>query len=332
MESIYVVGSNSFSGSHFVRLALAEGFRVVGVSRSPEPHPLFLPYLRPDESRPDNFSFLRADLNRDPDRIADAMERDRPAYVVNFAAQGMVAESWRHPEQWFRTNLIGHVALHDRLRGRNWLKKYVHVSTPEVYGSTGAGPIRENRVYRPSTPYAVSKAACDLSLAAFFQAYGFPVVTTRAANVYGPGQRLYRIIPRTILRLLDGGTLELHGGGLSTRCFAHIADVARATLALALRGEPGEIYHISSGRRLSIRELVFMIGGILGVDADKHVRATGDRLGKDMSYQLDDGKIRTRLGWRDEVDLDAGIRETAEWVKRNFAVLKTLPQDYRHKE
>ena len=108
------------------------------------------------------------------------------------------------------------------------------MTTPEVYGSTDGGWIKEHNHFAPSTPYAVSRAACDLHLHSFHQAYGFPVVFTRAANVYGPGQQLYRIIPRALLSARTGESMQLHGGGHSVRAFIHIKDVVRATGVLLL--------------------------------------------------------------------------------------------------
>ena len=116
---------------------------------------------------------------------------------------------------------MAQVALHDVLREKTYLQKYVHVSTPEVYGSTDGGWIKEHNHFAPSTPYAVSRAACDLHLQSFYEAYGFPVVFTRAANVYGPGQQLYRIIPRTLLSTRTGKPMKLHGGKFRTILYTH---------------------------------------------------------------------------------------------------------------
>lgn len=329
-EHIYILGSNSFSGAHFVRHALEAGYRVTGVSRSEEAHPVFLPYLRPDGSRPDDFTFLQADINTDMERIRERMQDDKPAYVVNFAAQGMVAESWLHPEQWLRTNALSPLALYEFLRKADWLRKFVQISTPEVYGST-RGMVRESICYDPSTPYAVSKAAADMNLRAFWKRYGFPVVFTRAANVFGPCQRLYRIVPRAVLRFLTGGVLELHGGGSSVRSFIHIRDVAEATLRAMRAGVPGEIYHVSTTRALSIRELVFRIADIVGVDAERHIRVVGERPGKDAAYLLDSSHIRKELGWQESATLEDGIADTVAWVRDNLDTLRGLPQDYEHK-
>ena len=232
-RTILVIGSNSFSGASFVDYALEQGARVLGASRSEEPHRVFLPYRW--SGRDANFRFFPYDINHHLDEIMALVQAERPSAVVNFAAQSMVAESWANPDHWFQTNAVATVKLHERLRHCDFLDRYVHVTTPEVYGST-EGFIGEDTPFNPSTPYAVSRAAADMSLKTFFDAYTFPVVSTRAANVYGPGQQLYRIIPRTILFLRTGRTLELHGGGVSRRSFIHIRDVSDATWRIMLEG------------------------------------------------------------------------------------------------
>lgn len=121
-----------------------------------------------------------------------------PTHVVNFAAQSMVGESWQNPDRWMMTNFVSMVRLHERLRRYDGLERYVHVTTPAVYGST-EGWIRGDHPFNLPTPYVVSRAAGDMSLRSYHQAYGFPVVSTRAASVYGPGQRPHRIVPRTVL-------------------------------------------------------------------------------------------------------------------------------------
>lgn len=328
MEKALIIGSNSFSGASFVSHLLRDGAEVVGISRSTEPPAALLPYKWHDHAR---FRFYPLDLNRDLDAILDVVHDFRPAYVVNFAAQSMVAESWQHPGDWFRTNVVANVELHDRLRRCDFLKKYVHVSTPEVYGSC-QGSVREDAPCNPSTPYAVSRAACDMSLMSFFRAYRFPVVFTRAANVYGPGQQLYRIIPRAILFIRLGRKLPLHGGGASVRSFIHIRDVADGTWRVARDGRPGEIYHLSTPRLISIRVLVERICQRMGVAFPDHVDVVGERLGKDAAYILDSTKARETLGWRDTVDLEAGIDETIAWVDRNIDDLKNMPFDYVHRK
>lgn len=323
-----VLGSNSFSGAGFVRHLLAEGHSVIGASRSDEPPAALLPYRWNSSSA--NFRFHKIDLNHDLDAMVGLLERERPPYVVNFAAQSMVAESWHNPDHWFMTNVVSTVRLHDKLRRMSFIERYVHVTTPEVYGST-SGDVREDAPFNPSTPYAVSRAAADMSLRSFHAAYGMPVVFTRAANVYGAGQQLYRIVPRTILNVRLGRKLQLHGGGVSERSFIHVQDVAEATYRIAREGRNGECYHISTDRIVSIRDLVDMICTKLGVPFDGVVEIVGDRLGKDAAYRLDSTKLRTELGWTDKVSLEEGLAETTLWVDRYLPDLAKLPSSYIHK-
>ena len=177
---------------------MSEGHEVVGVSRSDELNPVFLPYHWGPAERLKKFSFLRMDLNEKAEEIGRLAREQNLAWVANFAAQSMVAESWLTPVHWYQTNVVANVRLHEELRKWDGLKKYLHVTTPEVYGSC-SGVVREDAPFNPSTPYAASRAACDLHLMTFFKRYNFPVVFTRAANVYGPGQQLYRIVPRAAL-------------------------------------------------------------------------------------------------------------------------------------
>ncbi|MAR08816.1 MAG: dTDP-glucose 4,6-dehydratase [Blastopirellula sp.] len=334
---ILVLGSNSFSGSHFVAEALRAGHNVWGVSRSTEPHQVFLPYrwpLKDDSSglaTAENFCFQSIDLNTQLNQLLELIDRVQPELVINFAAQGMVAESWLNPTHWYKTNVVAQVALHDALRQKTFLQKYVHVTTPEVYGSSDGEWIKEHNHFQPSTPYAVSRAACDLHLQSFHEAYGFPVVFTRAANVYGPGQQLYRIIPRTLLSARTNKPMQLHGGGQSVRSFIHIQDVVRATLQLANEGEPGSTWHLSTRESCSIRELVEQICRKAKADFNALVENSHERLGKDQSYLLDSTSMRQVHGWYEDYTLEAGLQETLEWVDANLATLKTLPWNYQHK-
>jgi dTDP-glucose 4,6-dehydratase len=327
-ERLIIIGSNSFSGSHTVAQALREGCEVVGISRSPEPHPAFLPYRW--GSAPGRFTFHQLDLNHDLDGILELVDAFRPDHVINFAAQSMVAESWQHPEHWMETNVVATVRLHDGLRRRSFLKKYVHVSTPEVYG-TCQGLIAESTSYNPSTPYAVSRAAADLSLMTFLRNYGFPVVFTRAANVFGPGQQLYRIIPRALLLFLTGRRLQLHGGGRSVRSFIHIQDVAEGTLAAARKAAPGEIFHLSTRVNISVRALVEQLAARVGVRFEDVVEMVDDRPGKDSAYLLDSSKARAQLGWEPRRTLAEGIEDTLGWINDHRDALLAQPADYVHK-
>jgi dTDP-glucose 4,6-dehydratase len=327
-EKYLILGSNSFSGATMADHLAAEGHDVLAASRSEEAHPAFLPYKW--QARPGRVRFTRIDHNHDLAELKTLLERERPTHVVNFAAQSMVGESWLHPDHWMMTNVVSAVRLHELLRNYDGLVRYVHVTTPEVYGSTD-GWVSESAPFNPSTPYAVSRAASDMSLRTYFANYKFPVVFTRAANVYGPGQQLYRIVPRTIVAAVGGEKLRLDGGGKSVRVFIHMSDVADATVRIGREGRLGDDYHISGHELISIRTLVETILKQLGKRFDDCVEIAPERPGKDTAYMLDTSKLRNELGWRDTVSLEKGIEDVIRWADRFKSELAKLPSKYVHK-
>jgi dTDP-glucose 4,6-dehydratase len=299
---IVVIGASSFSGRAFVRHLRAQGKQV--------------------------FELSRPDIDLRDKELDGFLGVIRPEYIVNFAALNMVGESWRYAQNYYRTNVEGVSRVVDSLRTANWLKMFVQVSTPEVYGSTETF-IKEGHPFNPSTPYAVSRAAADMHLMALHKQYGFPVCFTRTVNVYGPEQQPYRIIPKTVLSVLKGKKLKLHGGGQSTRSFIHIRDVAEATSLVMFGGKPGETYHISTKQQTSIRGLVFDVAKQLGRKFEDFVEDEVERPGKDMAYQLDDSKIRSDLGWMDLISFERGLEETVDWFAERANEYESL--EYVHK-
>jgi len=323
-----VLGSNSFAGAAFVARAVSDGANVIGFNRSAESSPIFLPYR--DLKTGGSYTFFQADINHDRDVILAQLDKFRPQIVVDFAGQGMVAESWQNPAQWYTTNVVAKVQLHDELRRRDWMERYVRVSTPEVYGSQES-LLKETWQYNPSTPYAVSHAAVDMSLRAFHKQYDFPVIFTRFANFYGPGQQLYRIVPRTIIYALSGKKLQLHGGGTSVRAFICGADVADALMRTIDSGVVGDAYHFSPERFLSIRKVIEVICERMDIEFSELVELAPDRPSKDQAYLMDSTKARSTLGWQESVTFEHGVDQTVQWVKESIDEISSLPLNYIHK-
>ncbi len=327
MNEILVLGSNSFSGNAYLA-ELSKTNRVVAVSRSPRLNPAIdrltgSSYLA-------NIDFERWNLNEEPDKIIDLILEREIKTVINFAAQSMVGQSWEFPEDWYQANVTSFSKLLTRLSKVTQLDKFIQFTTPEVYGSTN-GWVTENFNFAPNTPYAISRAAGDWHLKALYDNFGFPVVFTRAANVYGSGQPLYRIIPRVIVSALMGRKIPLQGGGKSVRSFIHIQDVNSALEKIQNFGIPGESYHISTNSLVTIRQLVEVIAVKLGIDFEDLVEITPDRPGKDFAYQLDSTKIRSEMLWEDTISLSQGIDLTIDWAKGNIEELSKMPLDYTHR-
>lgn len=305
-DCIAVVGASSFSGRWFCNAARAAGYSVLEFSR-----PTY-------------------DLNVNATRIALEIAKARAPYIVNFAALNVVADSWKHFEDYYRTNVIGIARFVGAIGAGSYLRRFLQVSTPEVYGTTRAF-LKEGAPFNPSTPYAISRAAADFHLAALFRSGGFPVLFTRTVNVYGSSQQPYRVIPKTVLKILRGERLRLEGGGVSTRSFIHIDDYSRAALEVLESGDVGETYHVATPVQTSIRDLVAKICALMAVDFADAVEIAPERVGKDMAYQLDDARIRLELGWYDRISLDDGLRSTVRWFVENARHYAGHSLEYEHK-
>lgn len=329
MSKYVVIGSNAFSGQDFVDLLLDDPSRqVIGISRSPEKPDFMLRYR--GHGNVGNFRFRQLDMNRDMDAMLAFLDAERPEYIVNFAAQSEVAPSWEHPEHWFETNTVALARFINHLRRQGYLKRYLHVSSPEAYGSC-SGTVTETTPDNPSTPYAASKAAADMLIQVYQKQYGFPALFVRATNVYGGRQQLFKIIPRSMIYVKTGRRIQLHGGGIAVKSYIHIRDVSRGELAILHHGDIGERYHISPDRGVAVRDVVRTICERMGKRFEDAVDVAPERPGQDAAYVIDSSKARRKFGWKPEIDLDQGIAETASWVEANWAEIARQPLDYQHK-
>ena len=327
-RKIVVIGSNSFSGSDFIDLLLNdEQNEVIGISRSPEKSALFLPYKRRQEV---NFKFYQTDLNKDMPRIIGLLDSFEPEYVANFAAQSEVAPSWEHPDQWFQTNVVALARLTNALKDREYLKRYVHISSPEVYGAC-EGRVTESAPLNPSTPYAASKAAADLFLVTLVKNFQFPLIMIRSTNVYGAHQQLFKIIPRSVIYLKMGKKIALHGGGHAVKSYIHIRDISRGELLAMEKGRAGAIYHLSPDGGYAVRDVVRMICDLMGRDFKASAVAVGERLGQDAAYVIDSTQAHEEFGWSPKISLEEGLARVIAWVEDNWGQIQRESLEYIHK-
>lgn len=302
-ESVLVIGASSFTGKHFCAYAKERGATVIEASL------------------------------RDSSALLEHL-RNHPDYVVNFAALNVVAPSWEYPEDYIHVNVELQLPIWDSICHRP-PKKYVHISTPEVYGST-RGSVEESAPYNPSTPYAASRTAAELMLKCYHKERGAPVVFTRACNVYGPGQQLYRLIPKVIASIKKEIRFPLEGGGKSRRAFCHVYDVCDATWRVMKYAPAGSAWHIAPiGKQKRICDIVYMICREMGSAFDDVVTMMPERPGKDFVYQLRSGPLRHLEGeadyWTDTINLKRGIAQVIAWINRDWKTLKNEPLDYEFK-
>ncbi len=324
-----ILGSNSFSGFSFIKFLLKKNKKVLGISRSKLPKEL-KSYINIFKNK--RFKFYQLDLNKNLDEIIKIINKqDEKFNIINFSSQSMVAQSWLKPLDWYKTNVISQIKLVEQIKNNKKLRCYLNFSTPEVYGSTNS-IIKENFNFSPSTPYANSRATFDHHLLNLYKFFKFPVIFTRASNVYGPGQKLYRIIPKTIISLLLNKKIPLNGGGKSIRNFIYIDDVSIAIYKILNHPSFGSSYHISSNQFVSIEQLVKLICKIMKKNFNTSVKILPENKGKDFAYKLSSNKLRKEFNWKPSINLNYGIKETIIWVNNNFEDLKKLNLIYKHKK
>ena len=330
MKSCLVIGSNSFAGSDFIDYLLNKNFKVYATSRNKEIRTEHLRYK--ENKKLKNFKFYKINLNirKDISKLIKIIKVKKIQYITNFAAQGMVAESWINPQDWYLTNVVSNSILIKELAKLKILK-YLNFSTPEVYGNTSS-LIKERNIFAPTTPYAISRSAQDFNLLAYYKTYNFPVVFTRAANIYGPYQQSYRIIPKVIISILTNKKIPIHGKGDTLRSFIYMPDVSRALYKILLdKKNLGETFHISSKRFISILELTKLINKLMNVK-NKNTYHVEERDGKDLKYTLNSNKIRNYYSWSEKTNLEEGIINTMNWIKKNLNFFKKASLKYSHKK
>jgi dTDP-glucose 4,6-dehydratase len=303
---VVVTGGAGFIGSHFVRMTLNEHPDATVVVLDKLTYAGNLRNLEDIAGSP-RYTFFEGDI-ADPD-AAGAAARGADV-VVNFAAESHVDRSLATPETFVETNVKGVlVMLGASLRAG--VRRFVQVSTDEVYGSAAEGSFDESAPLRPTSPYSASKAAGDLMALAFHASHSLDVVITRGANTYGPNQYPEKLIPLFVTNALDDQPLPLYGDGLQVRDWLHVEDHCRAIDTVLRHGEAGAVYNIGGAAEMTNAEITRLILHRLG-KPESLIRHVSDRPGHDRRYSLDDSRLRA-LGWRPAVPFREGLEATIDW-------------------
>ncbi|MEV5772492.1 dTDP-glucose 4,6-dehydratase [Streptomyces antimycoticus] len=314
---IFVTGGAGFIGSQFVRALLAEEPAVSGGASVTVFDKLTyagnLANLAPVAGHP-GYRFVQGDICD-----AEAVDRAMAGHdaVVHFAAETHVDRSIVRPGPFVTTNVLGTHVLLDAAR-KHRVRRFLNVSTDEVYGSITDGSWTEDCPPAPNSPYAASKAGSDLLALSYHRTHGLDVVVTRCSNNYGWYHFPEKMIPLFITHLMDGRKVPLYGDGSHVRDWLHVSDHCRG-IALALdRGRAGEVYHIGGGAEVSNKELTSMLLEATGQGWDM-VEHVADRKGHDLRYSLDISKIRKELGYEPRISFADGLAATVRWYGDNRA-------------
>jgi dTDP-glucose 4,6-dehydratase len=318
MDRLVVTGGLGFIGSNFIHhiLETREEVAIVNVDyHGPGSNPANLRDLRNNT----RYAFIEGDL-ADP-RVSRKALRSSET-VVNFAAETHVDRSIADPKPFFRSNLNGMFNLLEASREYK-IRKLVHISTDEVYGSIETGSFDEEAPLTPSSPYSATKAAADLLARAWNATYRVPVMILRSTNNFGPYQHPEKLIPKTIIRALKGQEIPLYGGGKQVRDWIFVKDFCLAIEKALEKGDPGEIYNISAGNELTNRDVAERLLKQLGKAVTRIVEVE-DRPAHDFRYSLLSSKARQQLDWRPRHAFDEALIITAKWYQDNQGWWKPL--------
>ncbi|MGL6058566.1 MAG: dTDP-glucose 4,6-dehydratase [Culicoidibacterales bacterium] len=264
----------------------------------------------------ENYRFVKADI-ADRATITTLFEAEQFDYVVHFAAESHVDRSITEPEIFIQTNVLGTQVLLDAAKAIN-VKKFVHVSTDEVYGDLDFDPttfFTESTPLAPNSPYSASKASSDLLVRAYHETYGLPMNITRCSNNYGPFHFPEKLIPLTISRVLADQKVPVYGNGANVRDWLHVLDHCAAIDLVLHKGENGEVYNVGGHNERTNLEIVKTIIAQLGKSEDL-IEFVSDRLGHDLRYAIDPTKLEA-LGWEPTYNFDTGIEQTIQWYLDN---------------
>jgi dTDP-glucose 4,6-dehydratase len=311
MAEVLVTGGAGFIGSNYIRHALAAhpDWRITNLDKLTYAGRLETIQDVVDDPR---HTFVRGDIG---DATIAAPLVQRAEIVVHFAAETHVDRSIAAAGEFITTDVMGTFVLLEAARQAPRLRRFVQISTDEVYGSVPEGHSRETDELKPRNPYSASKAGADRLAYSYFATYGVPVVVTRASNNYGPFQFPEKVIPLFITNALDGRPLPLYGDGGNVRDWLHVEDHCRAIDLVIAAGTSGEVYNVGGGNEVRNVDLTHRILDLTGRDASL-IQRVRDRPGHDRRYALDTSKLRA-LGWEPAVPFEDGLRETVEWYRRN---------------
>ncbi|QZY56304.1 dTDP-glucose 4,6-dehydratase [Crassaminicella profunda] len=320
MKKLIVTGGAGFIGSNFVKYMLNKykDYKIINLDLLT--YAGNLKNLKNIKDHP-NYEFIKMDI-ADRERV-DKILSQGIDYIINFAAESHVDRSIQDPECFIRTNIIGTQVLLDVAKNYH-LKKYVQISTDEVYGSLGQkGLFTEKTPLAPNSPYSASKAGADLLTRAYYKTFNLPINITRCSNNYGSYQFPEKLIPLMITNALEGKDLPVYGDGFQIRDWIHVEDHCRAIDLVLHKGKIGEIYNIGGNNEKANINIVKLILKMLN-KPENLIRYVKDRPGHDRRYAIDSSKIQNELGWKPRYDFEKGMKQTIKWYLDNKEWWKAL--------
>lgn len=319
LRKILITGGAGFIGSAFVRLAVKNGYNPVVVDKLT--YAGDLERLRQVKGK---YRFYKADIC-DKVKIGQIFKNESPEIVIHFAAESHVDRSIQDASPFIETNIKGTQVILDCSR-KYELKRFIHLSTDEVYGDIAVGKFNEKSALKPNSPYAASKAAADLLVQSYIRTYNFPAIIVRPSNNYGPWQYPEKFIPRAILTVIKNQKIPVYADGKNVREWLYVEDCAEGIYQVMKKGKIGTAYNL--GSNLEKQNIQVAKAILRAMEAgDDRIEFVKDRLGHDIRYSIETKKINSEINWRSKVNFETGLKRTVDWCAEHQSWLLSKWED-----
>ena len=326
-KNIIVTGGLGFIGSNLIDFLISKKYSVINLDKVSYSSNF---YNLKEYKNNVKYKFIKCDLNSK--KILSIMMKYKPICIFNLAAETHVDRSIDGPKNFINSNINGTFNLLEAFKvfSSKHISRLIHVSTDEVYGDVLKGRSDENYPYKPSSPYAASKASSDHLVYSYVRTYNIPAIITNCSNNYGPKQHPEKLIPKLIYNILKNKPLPIYGKGLNSREWIYVADHCEALLEVYKKGKIGEFYNIGSNKNVNniqiCKTLLNVAKSLININTNVKIKFIKDRPGHDLRYALNSNKIKKKLNWKPKIKFINGIKKTLKWYLDNNDYYKSFPK------
>ena len=326
MKKVLVTGGLGFIGSNLIKLLLKKNYYVINIDKVSYSSNK---YNVKEYDNNKNYKFIKLDINSK--KLTKIFKRYKPIGVFNLAAETHVDRSIDNPSNFIKSNILGTFNLLESFR--EFYKSYsntklIHISTDEVFGDVLTGRSNENFKYKPSSPYAASKASSDHLVSSYVRTFKIPAIITNCSNNYGPCQHPEKLIPKLIYNIINNRELPIYGNGKNSREWIYVMDHCEGLLKVFLKGKKGEFYNIGSNKNLNNLQITKYLINIakkhISIGKKVKIKFVKDRPGHDLRYALNSNKIKSQLKWNSKTKIFDGLNKTFLWYYNNQKYFKNL--------
>ncbi len=333
-KNLIVTGGLGFIGSNLIKFLLKKNYSIINIDKiSYSSNSYNLKDIKKDK----NYKFIKCDINN-RNKFYKVLKKYKPKAIFNLAAETHVDRSIDSVNPFIESNIVGVFNLLEAFKSylkKNKRIKFIHISTDEVYGDVIRGKSKENDPYKPSSPYAASKASSDHLVYSYIKTFKLPAIITNCSNNYGPRQHPEKLIPKIIYNIINNISLPIYGKGKNSREWIFVDDHCEALFEILKKGKIGEFYNIGSNKNFNNIEITNKLINIarnhIKIGKNVKIKFVKDRPGHDKRYALNSNKIYKHTSWKSSTDINVGLNKTFKWYVKNYLFFKKINKNLINK-